>query len=234
MPVARDTELYRRDVRSSGKFLTAKEREEVMRPYLPAPLAEQQANKALPKSPQPIRSFVKSSFHFLLFTLIHIFFSLYARIRKYYHAITRRVSAILYYHHRTPELIRKDVKNLNRLPKHLSVILELPPEETGLGGLEQLLDNVAEISAWCACVGIPTLSVYERTGVLKQYIPTTHKTVAAKLHSYFGSKRPSLQVRAPHMSSYLNGDMSTESEIGDDRKGSSGRRSIVGVIKVDK
>lgn len=37
--------------------------------------------------------------------------------------------------------------------------------EGGCGrGLEALVDEVAEIAAWCACVGIPTLSVYERTG----------------------------------------------------------------------
>jgi hypothetical protein len=26
------------------------------------------------------------------------------------------------------------------------------------------MDEVAEIAAWCACVGIPMLSVYEKTG----------------------------------------------------------------------
>jgi hypothetical protein len=71
---------------------------------------------------------------------------------------------VLYYHHRTPELIQKDVKGLKRIPEHLSVILKL--EEGGKGGasLEQLVDEVAEIAAWCACAGIPMLSVYERTG----------------------------------------------------------------------
>lgn len=78
-----------------------------------------------------------------------------------------RILAILYYHHRTPELIQKDVKGLDRLPKHLSVILKL--EDGGRGGLEALVDEVAEISAWCACVGIPMLSVYEQTGKLSSY-----------------------------------------------------------------
>lgn len=75
-----------------------------------------------------------------------------------------RTFAILYYHHRTPGLIQKDVKGLKRLPKHLSVVLKLENGGKGGAGLEILVDELAEISAWCACVGIPTLSVYEETG----------------------------------------------------------------------
>ncbi len=76
-----------------------------------------------------------------------------------------RILAILYYHHRTPELIQKDVKALSRLPKHLSVILRLEDGMRGGAALEALVDEVAEIAAWCACVGIPMLSVYERSGM---------------------------------------------------------------------
>jgi dehydrodolichyl diphosphate syntase complex subunit NUS1 len=72
--------------------------------------------------------------------------------------------AILYYHHRTPELIQKDVKGLSRLPEHLSVILKLEDGGRGGAGLEALVDELAEIAAWCTCVGIPMLSVYEKTG----------------------------------------------------------------------
>lgn len=44
-------------------------------------------------------------------------------------------------------------------------------EDGGRGGagLEALVDEVAEIAAWCACAGIPTLSVYEQTGRLSQF-----------------------------------------------------------------
>ena len=94
--------------------------------------------------------------------MVHTFFSVYIRLRQGYHAIGDRIFSILYYHHRTPELIRKDVKSLSRLPEHLSVILKL--EDGSRGGLEALVDEVAEIAAWCACVGIQMLSVYEKTG----------------------------------------------------------------------
>lgn len=212
MPLQRETELLRRDGRSS--FLSEKEREALLQPYLPKSRLEQKKTKRSQRK-KPVRTFIISTIHFLLFTLIHITFSIYARTRKYYHAITRRIRAVLYYHHRTPELIQKDVRGLSRLPQHLSIILELSGQENGIGAVETLLDNVAEVCAWCACAGIPMLSVYEKTGVLKSYIPTTHTTVATKLHSYFGDKRPSLQVRAPHVPSFLNGDGSGDPEMVD-------------------
>jgi hypothetical protein len=84
-----------------------------------------------------------------------------------YHAVKDRILAILYYHHRTPELIQKDVKGLSRLPQHLSVVLKLEDGGRGGAGLEALVDEIAEIAAWCTCVGIPMLSVYEKTG---QYV----------------------------------------------------------------
>ena len=60
------------------------------------------------------------------------------------------------------------MKGLSRLPKHLSVILKLEDGAKGGAGLETLVDEVAEISAWCACVGIPVLSVYEQSGPFKR------------------------------------------------------------------
>jgi dehydrodolichyl diphosphate syntase complex subunit NUS1 len=204
MVATKATEVYRKDARTSGKLLTVEEREALLRPYLPVPPTKSK------KRNKPVRTFAKLQLHILVFNIIHIFFSVYIRIRQAYHAVVHRLSAILYYHHRTPELIRKDVKALSRLPQHLSVILELPTDSRGRESLDRLLDDVAEVAAWCACAGIPLLSVYEKTGILKSYIPTTHNTVATKLHAYFGKNRPSLQVRSPHMPSFLNGDSSEE------------------------
>jgi hypothetical protein len=120
--------------------------------------------KTRPRSKFGVRKFLKNLIHAFLYIIIHAIFSVYIRIRQAYHAVIDRIFAVLYYHHRTPELIRKDVKGLKRLPNHLSVILKL--EDGGEGGaeLEALVDDVAEIAAWCACVGIPKLSVYEQTG----------------------------------------------------------------------
>lgn len=111
-----------------------------------------------------VRKFLRTQLHALLYAIIHTIFSVYVRFRLAYHAVKDRILAILYYHHRTPELIQKDVKGLSRLPTHISVVLKLEDGGRGGAGLEALVDEVAEIAAWCACIGIPMLSVYEKTG----------------------------------------------------------------------
>ena len=110
-----------------------------------------------------LRRFLRSHLHLLTFAIIHIFFSLYIRIRQAYHAVVAHVISVFAYHHNTPELIQRDVKNLRKIPHHLSVILKL--EDQGRGaGLETLMNEVSDIAAWCACAGVPVLSVYEKTG----------------------------------------------------------------------
>jgi len=75
---------------------------------------------------------------------------------------------VYYHHHRTPELISRDVKGLRRLPKHLSVILTLEDQRRSGGGMERLLNEVADVAAWSASAGIPQLSIYEKTGMRQQ------------------------------------------------------------------
>ena len=158
MFASRETQIYRKDVDN----LSVQEREKLLKPYLPS----QQPQSIKSPKVQPIRTFLKTQLHILVFTIMHAVFSLYIRFRQAYHVVLDRVFAILYYHHRAPELIRQDIRGLSKLPRHLSVILELRDGEQGLAGLEKLLDDVAEVSAWCAGAGIPMLSVYEKTGTL--------------------------------------------------------------------
>lgn len=174
MVSAKDTQLYRRDVKSRGRELSAEEREKLVKPYLPpAPESQTPApafsqddgvKKGRRRRQKPIRSYLKSKLHLLTYFVVHLIFGIYIRLRQTYHAVLDRILALLYYHHRTPELIQKDVKILSRLPEHLSVILTLKGEEDG--GLEALMEDVAELSAWCASAGIPILSVYEKIGRL--------------------------------------------------------------------
>jgi hypothetical protein len=112
-----------------------------------------------------VRRFLRRQYHVLVFALIHIFFSVYIRIRQAYHAVANRIYSVYYHHHRTPELIRRDVKGLRRLPKHLSVILTLEDQRRSGAGLERLMNEVTDVAAWCASAGIPQLSIYEKTGM---------------------------------------------------------------------
>ena len=165
MVATKETSVYRRDASKGGQLLTPSEREELLKPYLPSPPTSKQLQDVQRK---PFRDFLKTQLHVFTFTVIHTIFSIYIRLRQIYHAVVNRILSILYYHHRTPELIRKDIRALDRLPQHLSVILELRGEEFAGAGLDTLLDEVAELSAWCACVGIPMLSIYEKTGRIRE------------------------------------------------------------------
>ncbi|KAL1994684.1 hypothetical protein VTN49DRAFT_2154 [Thermomyces lanuginosus] len=189
-------------LRQNSDKLAAEERERLVKPYLPDPkaLRRQRSTKARKKK-TPIRSFLSSRLHLLLYTLIHLFYGLYLRIYQTFAAVADRVLAIIYYHHRTPELIQKDVKVLSRLPEHLSVLLRLRKEEDAL---HTLMDEVSELAAWSSCAGIPVLSVYERTGILKTCIPTLYHVVTEKLASYHGSPshQPNLRIFAPNQSAY--------------------------------
>ncbi|KAI9792896.1 MAG: hypothetical protein M1835_007575 [Candelina submexicana] len=210
MVATAETHLYRKDVHKKGQHLTVQDREKLVKPYLPSPQPTS-PNRASTRRRKSLRDFLKTQLHILVFVIIHALFSIYIRLRQAYHAVIDRILAILYYHHRTPELIRKDVKALSRLPQHLSIILEVKDEVKGGQSLKGLMDQLSEVSAWCICVGIPFLSVYERSGILKSYIPKTHRRISKRLYSYFGRNRPTLQMRAPHMPSFLDGDTTPSS-----------------------
>ncbi|RDW64284.1 ditrans,polycis-polyprenyl diphosphate synthase [Aspergillus mulundensis] len=195
----RDRELLRDNIRSRGPKLSATDRENIVKPYLPDPSElprwPPQRRKKLPRK-TPIRTFIKSQIHLITYTFLHIFFGIAVRLVQTYHAVVDRILAIIYYHHRTPELIQKDVKDLDRLPEHLSVILSIRKEDDAL---PLLMDEVAELVSWTASAGIPVLSVYEKSGTLKSCIPVLHEVITNKLSSYFGSsQQPTLQLFAPH------------------------------------
>ncbi|KAJ5549713.1 hypothetical protein N7535_002350 [Penicillium sp. DV-2018c] len=204
----RDREILRDDLRARGTRLNAAEREALIKPYLPDPAAlpskparsrASTASSERRKAPRkkPIRAFLKSQLHHLTYALTHIIFGIVVRLLQAYHAVVDRIFAIVYHHHRTPELIRKDVRGLKRLPEHLSTILTLRKEDDALA---TLMDEVAELAAWTSCAGIPQLSIYEKTGTLKSCIPALHQIITTKLASYYGtpSQQPNLRLFAPH------------------------------------
>lgn len=141
-------------------------------PTMSPPYAERSAEAlererlVLPRLPpvdtpyQPVRDFIYK----LVLATMYLVYSVYLKLRWTYHTALNCGFSILYYHHRTPQLIQQDVRELRakgKLPKHLSVILEYEK-----GGLDTLIDEVAEITCWCASAGIKYLSVYEKKGII--------------------------------------------------------------------
>ncbi|KAI1818441.1 Undecaprenyl diphosphate synthase [Poronia punctata] len=184
----KDTQLYREDERIGHKKLGPDQREELIKNYLPAPPSRQRSSSHVTKRASShfgIRRFLKAQFYALFYIIIHAIFSLYIRVRIAYRAVSNRVVAVLKHHYNSPEYIARDVGALNKLPKHVSIILTL--ENDGKrDALEKLVNEVAEVAAWCAASRIPRLSVYEKTGILKRYMNETHRTVSHGLKTWFG------------------------------------------------
>lgn len=206
MPGLRQQAAFRRP-----DTLSPIQREKLLEPYLPRePMmvspttkTKQQASTS-PRSfhhRQRVRPAMRQLLHLFLFHAVHTIFSIYVRLRQIYHALYDRVCAVLYYHHRTPELIKRDVKPLNRVPKHLSFILELPPEGKK-DALSTLLNDACELVAWSASAGIPMLSMYEKTGILKASLPHLHRRITRTLTSYYGTsspQKPNFSLRSPNL-----------------------------------
>lgn len=191
MPISsKDRAAYRADGMSDHKFLSPKEREKIMmvserarltpnsfinqythqalKAHLPSP--NEIPTVAAPKSQSQrrsrlgVRRFLKSQLYVFVFAILHGLFSLYIRIRQAFHVVSYQISSVLYYHHGTPEYIRRDVVGLGRKPNHLSAILKAEENQRPKADLDRLIEETAELAAWCASSAIPTLSIYEKTG----------------------------------------------------------------------
>ncbi|KAF1959428.1 di-trans,poly-cis-decaprenylcistransferas-like protein [Byssothecium circinans] len=206
---AKEILAFRRNT-LNGRPLSASEREALLKPYLPPesdssnPPSRRPSTKSRPK-PRPRPSRVRNLLHILIYQTISFLFSVFFRFRRSWHLFWYKIRAVMGHHHHTPEWIVNDVKNMQQLPKHLSVVLDYneSDEDQGTAGLEGLINDVCEIAAWTASAGIPMLSVYERTGILKNYHSHTGNAIQSTLQTYFGTgRRPTVTVKAPHMNSY--------------------------------
>ncbi|KAL9054961.1 MAG: hypothetical protein Q9162_003816 [Coniocarpon cinnabarinum] len=230
-----ESKAFHHDQTLTGQPLTLTERQRFLEPYLPAvrePLSEQQSQSSgLFSIRRPhLRPLLTQLVYLLAFHLIQLVFTVYIYTRWTYHNLVSYVYSILYYHHRSPELIQRDVRNVSRLPEHLSIVVDLQSEDTSepAEGLEKLMADVSEVAAWCACAGIKMLSVYERTGILKLHMSALNELCRRTMRSYYPPENaPGLSLRAPLQqfspggsrspspipSAYMNGHNEKESQL---------------------
>jgi dehydrodolichyl diphosphate syntase complex subunit NUS1 len=209
-----EEEMSLRGSTLSSKQLSVAEREALLKPHLPPELEPSSSEDSSPTISrrsstthrQRLRyGRIRTLLHVIIYQTISLLFSVFFRFRRSWRLFWYKIRAVMRHHHHTPEWIVKDVKNLSQLPKHVSVVLDYNEndEDQGTAGLEGLVNDVCEIAAWTASAGIPVLSVYEKTGILKNYHPQTYAAIIATLDTYFGPKRrPTLSIKAPHMESY--------------------------------
>nr|POF26114.1 dehydrodolichyl diphosphate synthase complex subunit nus1 [Quercus suber] len=211
MPTIDQTVAFRNDTDNQGNALSAADREKLLEPYLPkhTPQHKRDASNGTTgiqfHHTQRVRPALKHILYNLIFTVIHVLFSIYIRYRQLYRAIKDRIFALLCYHHRTPELIRRDMQGLSKMPNHLSVMLDAAQSGGKKSRIDSLVSDACEVVAWTACAGIPMLSIYERSGLLKTSLPHLHRQVSQTLDAYFcihSPNRPTFSLRAPHIQSY--------------------------------
>ncbi|PFH57945.1 hypothetical protein XA68_14353 [Ophiocordyceps unilateralis] len=207
MPLnARTRAVYRADEQQEHGLLSETDRQRLLNASLPAPseIPGVGRSSAAPhwRSRLGLRRLLRSQLQILVFALLHGIFSLYIRLRQTVNLLTYRVATVLYYHHSTPQYIRRDVVALGRRPNHLSAILKTEPNQRAKANLERLVNETAELATWCACAEIPMLSIYEKTGLLKKHMPKIHDAVIQKFTFYFADQQPSLSVTSPHQEEY--------------------------------
>ncbi|KAG6031684.1 hypothetical protein E4U41_007482 [Claviceps citrina] len=204
MPIsAKDRAAYRADDMADHKFLSPRDRDRIMRASLPSPseipTVASSKSQSQRRSRLGVRRFLKNQLFVLVFSIMHGLFSLYIRIRQAFHIVSYQISSVLYYHHGTPEYIRRDVLKLGRRPGHLSAILKAEENQRPKADLDRLIEETAELAAWCASAEIPMLSVYEKTGILKKHMPRVYEAVLQRFTFYFAGQHPSLSLTSPHM-----------------------------------
>ncbi|KAF2218839.1 Decaprenyl diphosphate synthase-like protein [Elsinoe ampelina] len=205
----RQAAFLRTDTDEHGHKLSAEERERLIKPYLPnGPVTTKGRSRSRsnhqPGRKKPIRTFLKTALYVFVFNVMQWFFSVFYRVRRAYRNMVSRSMDVMYHHHRTPELIQKDVKGFTKMPNHLSIALDLDGR-TDDAALEDLINEACECAAWTACAGIPMLSIYERTGALKTSLPYLHRQISKTISSYYGvdnSSRPSVSLRAPQVPAF--------------------------------
>lgn len=174
------------------KQLSVQEREALLKPFLPSePSSSSESNirsrrRTAPKPKANKKAGpVKSLLFFAIYHFIALVFSIFFRFRRAFRLAYTKLVSLIKYHHRTPEFIAGDVSHLEKLPKHLSVVVELneDDEQQGNAGLEGLVNDVCEIAAWASSAGISFLSVYERTGT-----DTTASTILDKQYTDFDDR----------------------------------------------
>jgi dehydrodolichyl diphosphate syntase complex subunit NUS1 len=135
---------------------------------------------------------------------------------NWYHYSMIKFYTLVYYPNKSPQVIREDVNKLTRIPKRVSCILDLKHTEDENGGVEGLINNIGELTAWSISAGIPNLVLYEYNGVLindyQTYLPIIIRHLNKSLANYFGSESvPLFSIRIPHKNLIIHskGDFAT-------------------------
>lgn len=152
-------------------------------------------------------------YHSILLVL-YFAISLYRAYEYSWNKVKLQFLTLAYNPSKTPLLINEDINKLPKIPKRVSTILNLKPEEDENGGVNGLLSDSSDVISWCLCSGIQELSIYEKNGTLKKHIPELRRAIRRKLVKYFGTESiPNVAIKIPHLSLIFYGYSDEEEEL---------------------
>ncbi|GBL49383.1 hypothetical protein ACI3LY_005126 [Candidozyma auris] len=135
--------------------------------------------------------------HMILLTVFFLM-SIIRNFEYMYHKLYLRLLSITYYPNKSPVVIRNDVNNLAKIPKHISCLICMRSEDDENGGIEGAVSDIAELAAWCLSAGIPKLTIYEETGAVKPHLDELERYITKNLRAYFGVPTPAFTLKVPH------------------------------------
>ncbi|KAI5952555.1 hypothetical protein KGF54_003422 [Candida jiufengensis] len=151
-------------------------------------------------------------YNIIHFILMNLFFTIaiYKNFLYIYRKSYLKYLTLIYYHNKSPQVIRDDVNKLDKIPKSISCILDLKDADDENGGKDGLINQISELSAWSLSSGISKLIIYEYTGALNQSSDSLidlSKFITKNLISYFGSESiPTFSIKIPHKNLILYSD----------------------------
>lgn len=165
---------------------------------------------ALAQQKQGVIGWAQSRVNHLILLAVFFIMSIIKNIEFIYHKAYLRFLSLTYNPNKSPQVIRDDVNVLGKIPKRISCIISMRSEDDENGGVDGVIADIAELAAWCTSAGIPSLTIYEETGVVKNHLDQLQRSVAKNLRGYFGLSIPSYNILIPHTNVKVSGGDSSD------------------------
>ncbi|CCK68724.1 ditrans,polycis-polyprenyl diphosphate synthase KNAG_0B02820 [Huiozyma naganishii CBS 8797] len=135
----------------------------------------------------------------ILLVGLYIAYGIFRYFQYQYNLMKLRILNVFYSPSNTPQLIRQDVRKLNKIPKVLASILEVKPVGDVGGGSKGLLNDGSKLVCWTVSAGIKQLILYDYEGILQGNVELFREGIYAKLSKYYGPYNvPTFAVKVPH------------------------------------
>lgn len=143
-----------------------------------------------------------------LLVVLFIMYGIFRYFQYQYNSLKLKIFNVYFNPSNTPQLIRQDVTQLNKIPKRLAAILEVKPVGDVGGGVNGLLNDGSKMVCWTVSAGIKHLILYDYDGLLQKNVQKFREEIHMKLVKYYGpTKLPKFAIRIPHSNKVYYNEM---------------------------